>query len=117
MPRNFAGLNIPIAVQSVYLRDYCYRINYNYLLPKVEWCMPGVYIELYKLITSKKNIDIAMTSIRMLPTEVKMLNLLLEERSVRFHFVLEKLVVESESLKELLESQQKYNELSHNFLF
>ena len=83
MPRNFAGLNIPIAVQSVYLRDYCTRNNYNYVLPKVEWCLPGVYIELYKLITSKKEINIAMTSIRMLPTEVKILELLLITTELR----------------------------------
>ena len=41
MPRPFFGMNIPIPVQSAYLRDYASRNNLVFSLPVTEVCFGG----------------------------------------------------------------------------
>ena len=54
IPRPFNGFNIPIAIQSVYLRDYCKRKNYIFSLPATEFTKTDSYAMLSSLIEEKK---------------------------------------------------------------
>ena len=67
LPRPFSSLNIPIAIQSVYLRNYANSKSMTFSLPKVEWCMPDVYLVLFNLANDPVVEHIAMSSIQMMP--------------------------------------------------
>jgi len=46
MPRPFYGMNIPIAIQSICLRDYASRNNLTFSLPVTEVCFGASYYSL-----------------------------------------------------------------------
>ena len=46
MPRSFFGMNIPIPIQSAYLRDYASRNNLAFSLPVTEVCFGGSFYAL-----------------------------------------------------------------------
>ena len=63
MPRPFSGYAIPIAIQSVYLRDYCNRNNFTYPLPITEFCIKNSFHSLNYIIDSSPEIEIFVVSI------------------------------------------------------
>ena len=69
MPRPFSGYNIPIAIQSSYLKDYCNRNKLKFSLPETELTTSGSYKILKKLLMQGN--DIAMCSFFILPTDNK----------------------------------------------
>ncbi len=102
LPRAFSGLNIPIAVQSTYLREYAIKNNYNFVLPKVEWCIPGVYTTLYSMIDDSCISEIAFTSINMIPIANKGLLEYLNSKKKKYHFVLEKIIVNEDKINSII---------------
>lgn len=95
LPRTFNKYNIPIAIQSNYLKDYAKNNHFEFSLPVTEIKTKNIYIELKK-ITGKKLINIAMVSIFILPVEdFKLLKSIMSGVNVntKFHFALEKLVL------------------------
>ena len=76
--RSFLGERIPQSIQSLTIRDYCNRNNYNFLLHTVEYAMKDTYLILTGLIEEMSTIDgIATYSIFQLPYEDNMRNYLL----------------------------------------
>ena len=95
LPRTFNKYNIPIAIQSNYLKDYAKNNHFEFSLPVTEIKTKNIYIELKK-ITGKKLINIAMVSIFVLPVEdFKLLKSIMSGVNVntKVHFALEKLVL------------------------
>ena len=100
LPRTFNKYNIPIAIQSNYLKDYAKNNHFEFSLPSTEIKTKNIYIELKK-ITGKKPIKIAMVSIFILPVEdFKLLKSIMSEVNVntKFHFALEKLVLKKSKI-------------------
>ena len=115
LARPFGGMNIPIAIQSLYIRDYCRRNNYTFKLPIVEWCMDNVYENLSTLLRQEGITDIGMTSIFILPVnDIKLKSLMYDVSPITFHFPLESLVVQSQDLFATRSRLQKIRLLSSN---
>jgi sporadic carbohydrate cluster protein (TIGR04323 family) len=92
VPRPCGGLNIPIAIQSVYLRDYAYRTGLVFCLPKVEWCIPGVYSELFSMLCRDDITNLAVCSLHMFPPPATMRACESEfSQKIVVHFILENL--------------------------
>tara|TARA_B100000965_G_scaffold230586_1_gene193070 strand:+ start:136 stop:561 length:426 start_codon:yes stop_codon:yes gene_type:complete len=110
LPRPFFGYNIPIAIQSSYLRDYAKKKNYLFSLPVTEIVTQNTYFML-KTKFPKKKIDIAFSSIFIFPLQnskslyqiVKCFN-----KNTKFHFVLENLIMTG---SEFLNWQKQFNKI------
>jgi len=113
-PRNCHSISVPLAVQSTYLRSYASKIGYIFVLPRVEWCMEGVYLELFRLATDPNVYQIAMLSFHMMPYPDALLSLLTQCSDVTYHFVLENQVVPSNQLLHHMNQMRQplYNNLS-----
>ena len=117
LPRTFNKFNIPIAIQSNYLKDYAKNNNFEFSLPVTEIKTKNVYIELKK-ITKKKSVNVAMVSIFILPIDdYKLLNLLMKDvnKNTRFHFALEKLVLKNNEILNWAYDYVKYRRVIKNF--
>ena len=95
LPRPFFKVNIPIPIQSAYLRDYATRNGLVFTLPTTEVCFEKSYYALGNLLRQLTNEDhFAAVSILALPLEDPVifdkLKKLVEGRgSITFHFPLE----------------------------
>ncbi len=117
LPRTFNKYNIPIAIQSNYLKDYAKNNNFEFSLPVTEIKTKNVYIELKK-ITKKKSVNVAMVSIFILPIDdYKLLNLLMNDvnKNSIFHFALEKLVLKKNEILNWAYDYVKYRRVIKNF--
>ena len=107
LPRPFFGYNIPIAIQSSFLKDYCQRRELIFSLPETELTTSGSYRILKKMLKSNK--DILMCSIFILPLEndrqFKSLFSPFVKKKLKFHFALESL---SLSIRELIIWREEY---------
>jgi sporadic carbohydrate cluster protein (TIGR04323 family) len=100
LPRPFSNYNIPIAIQTCFIRDYCNKKNLLFSLPLTEIVKNDSYL-IFKKNFCKKKIELVMTSIFVLPISnkklfedvVKGLN-----RSTNLHFVLENLVFKTATI-------------------
>ncbi len=117
LPRPFFKYNIPIAIQSCYLRDYAKKNNLSFSLPITEIVKKKSYF-MFKKFFSKKKIDVILTSIFMLPLDdKKLLQKILKDvhNDTIFHFALENLKLKK---KAIFEWQKKYiliNRLSMSY--
>jgi sporadic carbohydrate cluster protein (TIGR04323 family) len=79
LPRSFNGQNIPISVQSAFLRDYCLRNGYNFTLPTVEICVENSYYvllrNLYLRRQNKLNIGLSWSTSNKKEQDTKGINL------------------------------------------
>jgi sporadic carbohydrate cluster protein (TIGR04323 family) len=110
LPRTFNKYNIPIAIQSNYLKDYAKNNNFEFSLPVTEIKTKNIYLELER-ITKKKIINIAMVSIFILPVKnLRLLNSLMTKvnANTKFHFALEKLVLTKSQIKKWAYEYLKY---------
>ena len=110
LPRTFNKFNIPIAIQSNYLKDYAKNNNFEFSLPVTEIKTKNIYLELER-ITKKKIINIAMVSIFILPVKnLRLLNSLMTKvnANTKFHFALEKLVLTKSQIKKWAYEYLKY---------
>ena len=117
LPRKFNKYNIPIAIQSNYLKDYAKNNYFEFSLPVTEIKTKNIYIELKK-ITKKKSINIAMVSIFILPIEdFKLLKSTMHgvNPSTKFHFALEKLVLNKSEIKNWAYEYVKYKRVINFF--
>ena len=117
LPRTFNKYNIPIAIQSNYLKDYAKNNNFEFSLPVTEIKTKNVYIELKKII-KKKLVNVAMVSIFILPIDdYKLLNLLMNDinKNSIFHFALEKLVLRKNEILNWAYDYVKYRRVIKNF--
>lgn len=95
LPRPFSNYNIPIAIQSFYIRDYCIKQKLVFSLPITEISNENCYI-MFKKNFLKKKITLVMTSVFMLPIiNKKLFNDIVSgiNRLSELHFVLENLVL------------------------
>jgi len=118
LPRKFKDMNIPINIQSCFLRDYCDKNNLRYVLPQTEIINDGsIYIlrELIIRLAGQENL-IGMTSIFMLPHQnpekIKVIQQLDVENNIEWHFPLETIVCETEHLLDITAEYAKLEFLS-----
>lgn len=94
MPRPFFGMNIPIPIQSAYLRDYASRNNLVFSLPVTEVCFGDSYYALSNIFRSLSDGEnFGAVSILVLPLDnelifFEILNLI-SKKNISFHFPLE----------------------------
>lgn len=94
MPRPFYGINIPIPIQSAYLRDYASRNNLHFSLPATEVCFGSSYYVLSNIFRSLSDGEhFGAVSLLTLPLGnervfIDLLNLTFN-KGIRFHFPLE----------------------------
>lgn len=117
LPRPFFGYNIPIAIQSCFLRDYASKNNLNFSLPVTEIVKENCYYMFQKKFV-KKIFHIGMTSIFMLPLNnndlFKKVLKDIHKQSV-FHFVLENLKLKKKSLIIWKNEFSSYSKLSSDY--
>jgi sporadic carbohydrate cluster protein (TIGR04323 family) len=88
-------MNIPIPIQSAYLRDYAQRNGMNFRLPVTEVCNGGSYYSLsniFRAISDDENFG--AVSILCLPLEdeslySRIISLISDRKGIVFHFPLE----------------------------
>ena len=100
LPRPFFNYNIPIAIQSSYLRDYAQKNDYIFRLPVTEIVKKDCFYMFIKHFTKKK-INLGLVSIFMLPiNNEKLFHYLLTKihTKTNFHFVLENLILDKKKL-------------------
>ena len=101
IPRPFNGYNIPIAIQSSYLKDYANKNNLIFKLPITEITKSNSYVMLLKLLNDETINNIGFVSGFVLPIyQLKKLNKLLEKtnRNLKFHLALENIVFDNKDL-------------------
>ena len=111
LPRPFSNYNIPIAIQSFYIRDYCIKKKLVFSLPITEISKENCYI-MFKKNFSKKKIILVMTSVFMLPIiNKKLFNEVISgiNKLSELHFILENLIFKK---KDLYLWVKEYNSLS-----
>ena len=85
LPRPFNGFNIPIAIQSTYLRDYCKKKKYIFSLPVTEFTKTNSFAMLSSLICAKKASNFAFVSGFVFPVyDLKKFRKLLKNGYIKF---------------------------------
>jgi len=116
--RPFKGLNIPLPLQSTYLRHYANARGYIFSLPIVEWCIDGVFLELFQLMSKSCVKDIALTSCLMLPSPDHIDDSFFSLReNLRFPFVLENQIINSKEVKAYLQALEETKNQSAHYLY
>ena len=132
VPRPFGGFNIPISIQSIYLKDYSLRNKYTFPLPTVEMTTSNSFIKLESMLKSgfHDSLDISIVSLFVLPVE----NMLILEKvfsdyknnnNIKLHILLEKKILsvgellmwaqDTGSIRKLIPSYSDVKELLKNF--
>ena len=104
MSRPFSSMNIPIPVQSGYLRDYAQRRNMIFSLPVTEVCFSNSFYSLSNTLRSlTRESDFGAVSIMVLPLSCESTFSTLMEcikyNETRFHFPLEDFVGSKNDIK------------------
>lgn len=105
--RNFFGERIPQNIQSLTIRDYCKKKNYNFLLHAVEYSMKDSHLILNSLLNELDDIDgIAAYSLFQMPyIDEDRINIfekvISKQKSI--HFALESLNIKSSEDIKLIE--------------
>ncbi len=104
MPRPFYGYNIPIAIQSAYLRDYASKNKMHFSLPVTEISKPNTYQMLSGILNDKKQTitNLAFVSIFVLPLyDYRKLKKIFDSKNIenlKLHFTLESLILTPDKL-------------------
>ena len=121
IPRPFYGYNIPIAIQSAYLRDYALKNNFKFSLPVTEISRADSYAILSGLLEKKAGnfSDLAMVSIFMLPIfDIKKMNVLFQKphlKNIKFHFPLESYSFSVNELYNWIENSSSLINITNDF--
>lgn len=95
--RPFGGLQIPVSVQALVLRDYCARNGYLYKLHASENVFPNSYMVLEGMIHELDRYEgLLATSMFMMPRRAERRQRIYEtvfDQGASLHFVLEDMVV------------------------
>lgn len=118
LPRPFNGYNIPIAIQSTYLREYSKSKSMQFSLPVTEIHYDNCYNMLSLLVNSKKTSDLALVSIFILPFDnIKILKKIFKSnhsKKINYHFLLEaQILTYSEMIDKItqISSIRKYSRI------
>ena len=121
MPRPFHGYNIPIAMQSSYLREYATKNNFQFSLPMVEISRPESFSILNGFLNSKDKdlTDLGMVSLFMLPifdiNKIKKIFLKKKLSNLNLHFALESRIVSVNDLINWIADDVPLMKLSSDF--
>ena len=103
--RRFGGYALPVPMQNKLLRNYCEEKNFSYILPQCEMIQENNYTYLFHTLESmKKNGNLGMCSVNMLPNDIDKFEVAFEEiksKNIVCHFLFEDKVVKHFDLKEL----------------
>jgi sporadic carbohydrate cluster protein (TIGR04323 family) len=99
--RPFGGLQIPVPVQALVLRDYCARNGYLYKLHANENVFPNSYLVLEGMINELDRYEgLLATSMFMMPKRAERRRRIYEaflKQGASLHFVLEDMILRSTS--------------------
>ena len=102
LPRPFSGYNIPIAMQTSFIKQYCEHSGYKFSLPIAELTTSNSYQVLEEYLDEVKNVDLGIVSIFVLPIHNK--NLMrriynkINKKKILFHAILESEILSKEDL-------------------
>ena len=103
LPRPFSGYNIPIAMQTSFIKQYCEQSGYKFSLPIAELTMSNTYKVLEDYLDEVKNANLGIVSIFVLPIHnEKLMNRIFKKinrKEISFHAILESQVLSNENLK------------------
>ena len=119
LPRPFFNYNIPIAIQSSYLKDYANKKNLQFSLPITEIVKKECYYMFEKKFQNRV-FQIGMTSIFMLPLKneklFKQIFRNINSNTI-FHFVLENLVLKKNDIIKWRVEYISFSKLSKDYSF
>ena len=106
--RKFMGESCHQSTQNLVLRDYCERMNYNYLLSGTEYSIKNSYLMLQQLVDEIPTINgiVAYSLFQMPENQEKRLQIInnILDRDGELHFALENLKVSNKSEIDRLEN-------------
>jgi len=120
LPRQFKDMNIPINIQSCFLRDYCGKNGFTYVLPQTEIINSGCTHILESLLIKISTVHntIGITSIFMLPylnrEKISTLQNIDRNDHLDWHFPLEATVCKSSQLLKLTDEHKWLEAASSN---
>ena len=118
VPRPFNGYNIPIAIQSTYLRDYCRKKKFIFSLPVTELTKSNSYVMLSSLIGEKKVKNFGLVSGFVLPVyDLNKIRKLLKNvnKNSKFHLILENNIFNKKQLLDWAKSINLVNLINSNY--
>jgi sporadic carbohydrate cluster protein (TIGR04323 family) len=121
LPRPFYGYNIPIAIQSSFIRDYANRNEYQFALPVTEVTTSNSYVMLAKMLrdAASDRVDLAVCSAFVLPvSNTDLLSKLLlgrKKQLVSIHSILESTVFTGQSFVGWAKELQELRTLSSSY--
>lgn len=96
-PRPFSGFQVPIPMQSMFIRRYCEERGFTFNHHVVENITPDSYLVLERLVTEATQYQaLAMCSIGMLPIRSQSRDTMLQRcisDGLSIHFIFEQLIV------------------------
>tara|TARA_B100000700_G_C14930078_1_gene801501 strand:+ start:479 stop:868 length:390 start_codon:yes stop_codon:yes gene_type:complete len=115
VPSQFGPYIIPIAVQSVYLREACKRFGVPFTLPIVEWPFSNCRERLSSILKDKVNTSLVVTSIHVftLPElEGKYIMNLLDKRDdMTIYSSLETIIDKGTNYRNIIEENKLYSKI------
>ena len=114
LPRPFSGYNIPIAMQTSFIKQYCEQAGYKFSLSIVELTKSNSYQILEEYLDEAKIADLGIVSIFVLPIHNKKLmsriHQKINKKKILFHAILESKILSNENL---LNWEQEFSDLKN----
>ena len=102
LPRPFSGYNIPIAMQTSFIKQYCEQSGYKFSLPIAEVTMSNTHQILEDYLDEVKNANVGIVSVFVLPINNKKLMSKIykkiNKKEILFHAILESKILSKEDL-------------------
>ena len=121
MPRPFNGFNIPIAIQTSFIKSYAEQNGYAFTLPLAELTTSDTYYSLDNFLSSTKINDIGIVSIMILPVmNKKLMDKLFKNHKKKqfiFHAILESKVLNLHQIKQWADEIRDLKMLTSDYSF
>ena len=102
-PRPFGPFSMPAPAQNSCLREYAKNNNFSYGLPQTELIYDNCFVQFFETLQAADCLqDIVLYSKLMLPknlSDKNKMNEIINEKNIKLHCVLEKLVIDKHSKK------------------
>ena len=112
LPRPFGGFNIPIPLQTSYIKQYAEQNNYKFILPVAELARANSYHIIKDFLRSNNKFEIGVVSIFVFPIENKaLMNSIFKsyrKKRIKIHAILESKIF---STNEILPWSEEISEL------
>lgn len=120
VPRPFNGYNIPISIQSSYLKDYAKKNSLIFSLPETEITTSNSYSILCGILQNDTEVtDLAFTSIFVLPiSDIEKIKKIFNNnvnKYIKLHFVLENKVFLIHEMLEFIKTIGPLKKLVFNY--